>query len=198
MIAIDVDALTRNVQRVAAKTGIIESDGAARLHGVRDDAVIVDAEPHNVGSSGERQFGRGHIACLPVETQVAWNLGGNLDRAVRARRCRGDHGGDRRVIDGDALGGIERLFVRLGDDQRHRLADVPHLLLRQQRLRHECAALSGLDVGLDGGQQRPQAVLASVGGGEDRQNSRSSTGSTGIDRQDARMRVRRSQHDGVC
>ena len=69
------------------------------------------------------------IAGAPVEADVPRHLGRNLRRTARSRGLRGGHRRQRRIVHHNAFGGIERLGARLGDDQCHRLADVPDLSL---------------------------------------------------------------------
>ena len=76
---------------------------------------------------------------------------------ARASAARGDRR-QRRPVDRDVLGGIERLGARLGDDQRDRLADVAHLVAGQQRLRRKGERLAGLHVGFHRGTHRLQPI----------------------------------------
>ena len=61
-------------------------------------------------------------------------------------------GRQRRVIDRDRLGGIERGLAGFGDDQRDRLAGVAHFFPGEQRLRRKREILAGHGIGLDRGQ----------------------------------------------
>ena len=47
-----------------------------------------------------------------------------------------EHRGERRIIDLDQLGGILGDIAALGDDERHRLADIAHALDGERPLRH--------------------------------------------------------------
>ena len=97
----------------------------------------------------------------------------------------------------DALGGIERLRPRLGDDQRDRLADMAHLADRQQRLRRKGERLAGLHVGFHRRTHRLQPVGARILAGQHRKHARHRPGRRRVDPLDPRMRVRRAQHHGV-
>ena len=85
-VAVDVDVLAGDVERVAAGRRIEDADAAARLHRVHDDAMVVEPERHDMRRCRERRLGAGHIAGAPVETGVARDLGGKL-RCVRCS-CR--------------------------------------------------------------------------------------------------------------
>ena len=64
-------------------------------------------------------------------------------RAAAARRLRArarvDERRQRLVLDLDELGGVARELARLGDDDRDRLADVPHLADGERVVLHVCA-----------------------------------------------------------
>ena len=118
----------------------------------------------------------------------------------RARRLRGagvGDGGERLVVDLDALGGIGCLRQRLRDHRHDRLADVAHRVARQRkarRLRHRRA------VARANRPQRPHrrhAVRRHVGAGEHRHDAGHGPGGRGVDAANARMGVRRAhQHAG--
>ena len=84
----------------------------------------------------------------------------------------------------------------LGDDQRYRLADMPHLVLGQRHL----GALIEHDV-LDRGrrdQKRSGApIIAEVGRGVDRRHAFAPARRRGVDPQDARVGVRAAHERGV-
>ena len=74
-----------------------------------------------------------------------------------AGRHRIGDGRQRRVVDDNRLGGIERGLARLGDDQRDRLAGVAHLFPGEQRLRRKGEILAGHGIG-----RRPRARAATA------------------------------------
>jgi hypothetical protein len=82
-----------------------------------------------------------------------------LRRAGHERGRRRRDRGQRRVFNRDQIRGVERLSVRLGDDQRDRLADEAHRVGGQQRLRCEGERLAGLDVGLDRRSRMPSREI---------------------------------------
>ena len=69
----------------------------------------------------------------PVERQIARRLRPDLRRAGRRGGDNIGHRIARLVIDGDLLGGIARDRLGFGDDQRHRVADMPHHIAGQRR-----------------------------------------------------------------
>ena len=98
-----------------------------------------------------------------------------------------DHRFERLIVDLHQLGGVLGDIAALGDDQRHRLADIAHALDRQRPLLHRrlhrreerIGELADLLAGDDG----PDAVM--------RQRARR------IDADDFGMRVRRADDMGV-
>ena len=196
-VAVAVDVLAGDMQRVAALRRIIRADRAARLHRIGDDAMVVEVQRNDMRGRCERRIDRIRIAPAPVHADIARHLGGNLRRTGGTR---GGSGGDRRqwpVVDHHALGGIERLRARLGDDQRDRLADMAHLVARQQRLRREGEWLAGLHVGFHRRTHRLQPVGSRILAGQHGQHAGHRARRRGVDPLDPRMRVRRAQHHGM-
>ena len=73
----------------------------------------------------------------PIDGEIARRLRPDLRRAGFERGARVGHRGERVVFDGDELGGILRGERALGDDHRHRLADMHDPLGRERRaVRH--------------------------------------------------------------
>jgi hypothetical protein len=62
---------------------------------------------------------------------------------------------------------------------------------------HESEGLSGLNIGLDRGQQRLQPISAGIGGGQHRKNARHRLRRDGVDPVDLGVRVCRAQHHRV-
>ena len=77
VIAVDVDVLAGDVQRVAAALGVEPADGAARLHRADDDAMIVELEGDDMRGLGEGGVGAGGIAGMPVDADIAGHLVGD-------------------------------------------------------------------------------------------------------------------------
>ena len=182
------------MSRVTAGRRIVRADDAARLHRVGDDAVIVERQAHDMRRLGEGGIGRGNVAVTPVQAEIARRLVGDERRVDGKRRCGRRHRRKRRVIDRDQLGGILCLLSILGDDKRHRLADMAHLVAGQQRLRLEQEWLAGNRVGLGAGAQRRQTVVGGLRGGQCRQHAWRGAGCGSVDARDPRVRVWRAQH----
>ena len=159
--------------------------------------MIVEPQPHDMRGGGKGRVDRRPVAGLPVEAEIARHLVGDLRRAGGTRGIGRRHRGERHIIDRDQLGGVERLFARLGDDHRHRLAGIANLVRGQHRLRRKRERLAGLGIGGRGREQRLQPVGARVRGGQHREHARRGARRTRIDAGDSRMRVRRAQHDGM-
>ena len=118
----------------------------------------------------------------------------------RARRLRGacvGDGGERLVIDLDALGGIVGLRQRVGDDSHDRLAAVAHrgACQREARRLHHRGAVARANR-----PQRPHrrhAVRRHVGAGEHSHHAGHGLGGRGVDPANACMGVGRAhQHAG--
>jgi hypothetical protein len=71
MVAVDVDVLARDMERIALRFGIERADAAARLHWVDDDAVIVEFQAHDVCSHAKCRLSTRPVAGLPVEAGIA-------------------------------------------------------------------------------------------------------------------------------
>ncbi len=76
----------------------------------------------------------------------------DLRRPCRERIRRIDHRRQVAVVDGDALGGVLRGGLGLGDDQRHRFSDEAHPLQRKRvAMRHlDDGAVLALEVASSG------------------------------------------------
>ncbi len=131
VVAGDVDALTGNMGGVAALTRIPQTDHAARLDRVGDDAVVVEAELDDMRRRGKGRLDRRRVAGAPVEAQVARHLGRNLRCRRRAGSGNGGHRRQWGIVDHHRFGGIECSGTGQGDDQRHRLAGVADLVRGQ-------------------------------------------------------------------
>ena len=126
--------LTGRIERQIFRAGVVFGDCRARFNGVRGQPVVDGIERGDVMGVGERRIGRRLVADFPVVTKIVRHV-------VMDLRAAGRHGvgrrGDRRqffVIDRDPFGRVLRLFQRLGNDQRHRVADMAHLAGGQHRM----------------------------------------------------------------
>ena len=124
-------------------------------------------------------------------------LPGDLRRQQRrARRRRlgdGGDGGERIVLDDDAVEGVLRLVAGQGDDGGDRLADEAHGLVRQRapRRRGRGLAIGTLEDVED--RDRLHAGLDEIGAGEDGDDAGHRQRLSGIDGDDPRMGVGRAQ-----
>ena len=197
VVAVDVDVLAGDVERVAAGRGIEPTHAAPRLHGIHHDAMVVEGERHDMRCRCKRGFGAHCVAGVPVETGIARNFVGKLGCAGCAGGlCRG-HGRQGLVLHDHQLRRVERLRVSLRHDQRHGLPGKAHLVGGQKRLGREGEGLAGLHVRLGIGAKRLQPVDCGVGCGKDGEHARSRVGRARIDRADQRMCMRRAQNDGM-
>ena len=172
----------------------------ARLHRMRDDALVDELQPRGVRrrlESGVNRLRRFLAGEIPVEAEIVGRLLVDLRRAVQMRGL-----GDRRrieslVVDFDELGRIRRLFGGLGDDRGHDLADIAHLALRDDRpfgLDHGGAVLRR-DTPAAG--QAADPVRVGVRPGQHRHHAGRRLGLRRVDRTQSRVAVRRAQHMGV-
>ncbi len=108
-----------------------------------------------------------------------------------------DHGGKRLIVDRDQLGRIARGGEALRHHHRDRVADMPHPVARDRRMRRDHRGRP-VAVG-DGAQARDRAdpVAGEIFAGKDGEDPRRGNGGGGVNRADARMRMRRAQHEGI-
>ena len=112
-------------------------------------------------------------------------------RAVLERRARVDDDVERVVVDLDELGGVARELARLGDDRDDGLADVAHLADRE-RVVPDLAARVGGDLEERVGEDRDLVA------GQRPVHARLLERRADVDRDDARMRVRRAHEVDVA
>ncbi len=141
----------------------------------------------------QRRVGRRLIAALPQEADIVGNVVPHF-RRFRFQRC--DRIGDQRqfaVIHHHRLGGVLSGIERLGQDNRHRLADEAHALRSQQRAiglrRRATVRARKADAAGD------RRHIGQVGGGEYREHARHGARRIDIDAADRGVRmVRADQH----
>ena len=116
---------------------------AARLHRIDDDPVVVHLQRHTMGRRGKGRFGFGLIPKTPVK--------GAIVRRLRMQGCatRSEIGLGWQIVNLqlDHLRGISGLCRCLGNHDRHRLADITHLVAGKDRTfrRRSIAAVAVLD-----------------------------------------------------
>ena len=127
--------LDGRAERVAVLVLVVGGEASAGLHRVPGHPVDADPVAHDVGRPGETRLGLRRVADLVGERLVARIVVPDRRRAGRERVVRRDQGGQGGVIDGDQLRRVPRLLDGLGDHESDRLADHPHAVSGQERLR---------------------------------------------------------------
>ena len=144
----------------------------------------------------ERGVDRRLVAVAPVVADVVGDLVVH-GRADRVGRAQVDHRWQLLVLDLDELGRVLGLEQRLGDDERDLVADVPHLALRQHRVRRLLHRRAVLAVDQPAARQATDLGLGEIGAGDDVDDAGRLLRSVELDRLDARVRVRAAQEDAV-
>ena len=144
----DMRILRGRVEREMLFRLVIFGDRRARLHRVRNQAVVGDVERDDIGRRLEGGIGRAFVADGPVVDHVARGFRVQLRRARLDRGANVRNGGQFLVIDDHGLGRVLGLVLGLGDHDRDRLADEAHGFRRHRR---PCAHLhAGAVLGGDG------------------------------------------------
>ncbi len=183
------DALGRAVQIVHVRRSVVARQTGLRLHRVAGDALRGDADADDVRRLGKRLLRAGAVAVLVLEAQVVGHLLVHAGRRRLQRLARIHHDWQVLVFDLDGLGRILREVLGLRDDDRHRLADEAHALVRQGRTErdpHRAAADAleerqhrrGLPAGRD-----------DVGAGDDVQHALALARLRGVDSHDPGVRA---------
>ncbi len=109
----------------------------------------------------------------------------------------GRHGWERLVIDGDQRGRVGGLLARLGHHQGDRIADMAYSVARKRRPRRREGRRS--IASLAGGvcRQVAEPIGRDVGPGQHRKHSWRPPRDGAIKLANARVRMRRADHDGV-
>ena len=142
----DVRELAGGPQRVLPGRALVLADRGARLHRIADEAIVDEADARDMRGIGEGRVGRGLVADIPLEAEIARHV--VVDQR-RARPDRVEHADDRRqrlVFDRERFRALQRGFARLRHHHRDRVADIAHLALRERRMRrllHRLAVTAG-------------------------------------------------------
>ena len=176
---------------------MILPDRGARLDRVGADARVVDFQRNGVLGLGEGGVGRLLVAHHQRERDVVGRLVPHQRRAGLDRILDGDDRRQRLVLDLEQLGGVARLRLRLGDDERHAVADRAHLADREDRTQR-AIALRPAHVLRHVGHEAAELVGLHVGACEHGEHALGRLGLGGIDALDAGMRVRRHDLDAVA
>ena len=157
------------------------------------DALVDDPAFHNMGGGGEGRLGRGTVAALEAEGEVAGRLRPDL-WSFRAQRNSGpDRRRQRRVVDVDRFHRIDRRGFGGGDHQRYGFANVADGIDGQRGARRNNQRPEGRDLHRAG--QRRQALGRQIGTGQHQQHARHGPRRSRIEAADAGMRVRAAQDD---
>lgn len=169
----------------------------ARLDRERHHTLVDDVERHHVHRLREGG-GRGvYAAVARLRGDVAGRLVEDLGRA-RCRRGREvDHHRQFLVVHEHGLGCVARLLDRVGHHRHHRLTHEAHAFVRQHapRRRHARPAVRALEAG--GAGHRLDACCRQIGTAHDADDAGHLERGRCVDRDDARMRVRRAHEDQV-
>ena len=149
-----MDALARDMQRVAVRIAIEHADRAARLHRVGDDAMVAEVEPRHMRRFREGARRCGVVTHGPFQDDVARNFLAQQYGAVGQRCLRRRYGRHGFVIDVNPFRRVAGLGGRPGDDEGDRLAYMAHPVGRERRIGREGEGLTGILVRpLDRGQR---------------------------------------------
>ena len=189
--------LGRGVERELPALGLDCSDERARLDRRSHQAVVDDVDRDHMRSGAERGTHRGFVAPRPAKANVAGGGFVQLRRACRLRGARVGGGGQRLVVDRDALGRVGGLRQGLGNDRHHRLADVAHRVAREREARRLGHGRTIAGANRPERPHRRHAVRRHVGAGEHGHDPGRALRRRRIDGADARMRVRRTHENTV-
>ena len=140
---------------------------------------------------GKRRLDRRPVAALEAVGEIARRFVPEPRRPGGERRRRIDDRLQRPVLDLDPLGRVARLLAGLGDDERHRIADMAHPAARQRMARRHDHRRDRRDLG--DARQRADPVGVEIGFGEDAAHARHRARGGGVDPSITRMRMRRAQ-----
>ncbi len=126
-----VRVLRRAPDREDVRAGIVARDRAPRLDRSGDEARDVERLADDCAGRRERTV---HVTAVarPAHERILGHL--VMEEGRRRRRTGIEHGLERLVVDLDELGPVLGERPGLGDDERDRLARVPHLSPREHRV----------------------------------------------------------------
>ncbi len=195
---LDQDALAAGAQDVLAARRIVQADGGGRLEWQAGDPVVTQLHARHVGGAGERRLDLRRVTALAVAAEVVGRLVPDRRRAGLKRIGHADHGGQRLVVHPHQIGSLDGGGARFGDDHRHALADVTHLVNGERVVRRlgdgASLAMGERHVARVGRVGNRLAALGDVvAPGQHRQHAWRRKRRAGIDRADHGVRVRRAQ-----
>ena len=183
------------VEGVAVLDRIVDAERAPRLQVLRVDPRDDVAASDDPVSPGEGRLGRRAVAGLEDVADVVGTLVPHRRGAgLGGLRGRG-HRRQRLVVDLDEVGRVLGLGAGLGDDERDRVAHVPHAVAGETPMgagEHRRAVRA---LALERHGHRAEAV--DVGAGEDGEDAGRAPRRRRVDRAEPRVRVQRAHDHGV-
>ena len=135
-IADDVAALAAERQRIAL--AVVFRDDAAGIEIIGDQPLVDQRDFGAARGLGESLARRFRIADRGFKSEIARPVRPNERRAgLQARQWHRSTCGSACQSMVDRLGGISRVFQRIGDDKGNRIADVAHDVARQDRIERQ-------------------------------------------------------------
>ena len=192
-----VGPLQGRVDRVAALDRLEHADAAARLHRRRGDAVDDEVMLDDVGGAGKGCVGRFLVALDLDEADIVGAIVPNQRHAGLHGITGRNSGRQRLVIDFDQFRRIGRLIKIFRNDEGDIVADHAHAVLDQRRIARLVAGRAVAALEPAGHRQVTEARRLVIGAGQHREHAGRRLRFRGVDRTDARMGVRRAQHDAM-
>jgi hypothetical protein len=128
-----VRLLGGGVERVAVARGVVVAEIGARLDRIGRQAVVVEAELHDLRRRSHRRLGLAAVAALDLEHEVAAEPWVHQRRAQRHRVARRGDRGQRVVRDLHGLGRVLSGEPGVGHDRGDDVADMVHLVACEGR-----------------------------------------------------------------
>ena len=194
--AMHVRVLAGDVAGEAVAARIVDADRGPRLHGIRRQPIVDQVDPGDVGGLGERRVGGGLVAQLPIEDQVVRDLIVDQSRGT-VGIGHVHHGVDLGILDLERLAGVLGLPIAVGHDDGDRVADVTHLLQREERMRTRLHRRAVLGLDQPAADQPAQAVGLDVLAGEHGQHAGHALGRGLVDAGDPGMGMRAAHEVGI-
>ena len=130
-----VRLLRGRMERVAVACGVVVAQIGARLDRIGRQAVVVEAELHDLRRRGHRRLGLAAVPALDLEHEIAAELCVHQRRARRDGVARGGDRGQRIVRDLHRLGRVLGGEPGVGHDRGDDIADMVDLAAREGRAR---------------------------------------------------------------
>ncbi len=191
----DMRVLARRVERQRVRAGIVLADRGARLHRVRDQAIVDEVDLRHMRGGREGGFRRGLVAEMPVVDRVV-----GRDVVDRGAADRGLEIDDRRqhvIFDVQLLGGVLGLSVGVRDHDGDVVADIARLALSERGMGARLHRRAVLGKDRPAADQPADLVGRDVVAREHGDDARRGQGRGGVDALDVRMGVRRAHEIGV-